>query len=135
MPDPLVVVRSLAVRPVLASLVALSIVAGLGGQTPAPGRAVGIFEAHGDIGSPAIEGRTFYNAATEAYTLRAGGLNMWEERDEFQFAWRRISGDFILQAQVAFHGEGVDPHRKAGVIVRQSLEDNSPYVDGALHGV
>ncbi len=134
MPDPLVVVRSLAVRPVLASLVALSIVAGLGGQTPAPGRAVGIFEAHGDIGSPAIEGRTFYNAATEAYTLRAGGLNMWEERDEFQFAWRRISGDFILQAQVAFHGEGVDPHRKAGVIVRQSLDDNSPYVDGALHG-
>ena len=49
----------------------------------------------------------------------AGGVNMWAPRDEFQFAWKRMTGDFILQARVEFLGTGVDPHRKAGWIVRR----------------
>ena len=33
-----------------------------------------------------------------------------------------------------FLGEGVDPHRKAGVIARTSLDADSPYADAAVHG-
>ena len=69
------------------------------------------------------------------YTLSAGGVNIWAKRDEFQFAYRRMKGDFIVQAQVEFQGKGVDPHRKAGIMVRTSIADfDSAYVDGALHG-
>lgn len=106
------------------------------GQTPVPaaGPALDLFHGHGDIGRPKLAGSSFYNGATQAYALSAGGVNMWAERDEFQFAWRRMTGDFIIDTRIAFHGAGVDPHRKAGLIVRRTLDDNSPYVDAAIHG-
>ena len=40
---------------------------------------------------------------------------MWAQRDEFHFVWKRMTGDFILQARVELLGKGVDPHRKAGL--------------------
>ena len=106
----------------------------LAGQAPAVGPALGLFHGSGDIGAPTKSGGSRYNGATQEYALSAGGVNMWAERDEFQFAWRRMTGDFILHTRVAFHGAGVDPHRKAGWIIRRSLDDNSPYVDGVVHG-
>src|SRR5262245_45859247 len=40
-----------------------------------------------------------------------------------------------MQALVEFQGQGVDPHRKAGIMARASIADfDSPYVDGAFHG-
>ena len=99
------------------------------------GGPLGDFEAHGDIGSPKIPGYSTWNAASQVYTLSAGGVNIWAKRDEFQFAYRKMKGDFIIQAQVEFQGKGVDPHRKAGIMARASIADfDSPYVDGAAHG-
>lgn len=98
------------------------------------GPAVGYFEASADIGSPAIAGSTNYEAATQTYTLSAAGVNMWFARDEFQFAWRRMTGDFTVRTRVAFVGAGVDPHRKIGIIVRKGLEADAPYVDAVRHG-
>jgi Tol biopolymer transport system component len=99
------------------------------------GGPLGDFEAHGDVGSPAIAGYATFNAASQLYTLSAGGVNIWGTRDEFQFAYRRIRGDFIVQAQVEFVGKGVDPHRKAGIMARSSIADfDSAYVDGVIHG-
>ena len=85
-------------------------------------------------GAPAIKGSTAYDAATQTYTLSAGGTNMWAARDEFQFAWRKMSGDFLIRTHVKFVGAGTDPHRKIGVIIRKGLEADSPYVDATVHG-
>lgn len=95
---------------------------------------LGDFADHADIGSPQLAGTAAYNAASQEYSFAASGVNMWAERDEFHFAWNRMKGDFILQATVRFLGEGVDPHRKLGWIIRKSLDDDSPYVDGTVHG-
>ena len=139
---------------VTSGAVALSAVIGIGGvarlaaQTPpaapaaavnnapptAPGPGVGYFEATADLGAPAIKGSTAYDAATQTYTLSAGGTNMWGARDEFQFAWRKMNGDFLIRAHVAFVGAGTDPHRKIGVIIRKGLEADAPYVDAVRHG-
>lgn len=100
------------------------------GQTPA----VGEFDSHGDVGSPKLAGSASYDAGTQRYTLSGAGVNMWDDRDEFHFAWKKLTGDFILQARLAFAGKGVDPHRKAGVIIRTSLDPDSPYADAAVHG-
>ena len=59
---------------------------------------------------------------------------MWATRDEFQFVWRKMTGDFIVRTHAAFVGTGVDPHRKIGWIVRKSLDADSAYVDAAVHG-
>jgi TolB protein len=96
--------------------------------------AVGDFESAADVGSPKIAGSAAYNPISQDYTLAAAGTNMWAQRDEFQFVSRKMTGDFILQARVQFLGKGVDPHRKAGLIIRATMEADSPYVDAVVHG-
>jgi len=108
----------------------------LGGMCCSHGQArpLGLFEDHGDVGAPKLAGGAAYNGVSGEYRLAAAGLNMWAGRDEFHFAWRRMRGDFILQARVELLGKGVDPHRKLGWMVRQSLAADSPYADGTAHG-
>ena len=116
-------------------LAALAIVSLTPAWASPNGGPLGDFEAHVDVGSPKIPGYATWNAASQLYTLSAGGVNIWGKRDEFQFAYRRMKGDFIVQAQVEFQGKGVDPHRKAGIMARASIADfDSAYVDGAFHG-
>ena len=98
------------------------------------GAALGQFEGHGDIGAPKIAGTAVYNAVSQEYDLSAGGVNMWAQKDEFHFVWKRMTGDFILQARVELLGKGVDPHRKVGLMVRPSQDADAPYVDGMVHG-
>jgi len=95
---------------------------------------LGDFEAHGDIGAPKIAGSAAYNPVSQDYTLTAAGTNMWAERDEFHFVWKRMTGDFILQTRVELIGKGVEPHRKAGLIVRAGLDADAPYADAVVHG-
>ncbi|MFI5184980.1 MAG: biopolymer transporter TolR, partial [Vicinamibacteria bacterium] len=95
---------------------------------------LGQFEGHSDVGSPRLPGSAFYNGASQEYALSAAGTNMWAERDEFHFAWKRMKGDFILQARVELVGKGVEEHRKLGFIARKSLGADSPYADVAVHG-
>jgi TolB protein len=113
---------------------AMATLPALAAATP-NGGPVGDFEAHADIGQPAIAGNATYNGASQTYTLSAGGTNIWGRRDEFHFAHKRIKGDFIVQALVEFVGSGVDPHRKTGIMARASATDfDAAYVDGTIHG-
>jgi len=95
---------------------------------------LGDFAHHQDIGAPKLAGSATWNAASQEYRLTAAGVNLWGKRDEFHYAWRRITGDFILQVRVEFVCQGVDPHRKAGFLVRGSLDEDSPYADAVVHG-
>lgn len=95
---------------------------------------VGLFEAHGDIGAVGLPGSASYDAGKDEYTLSASGTNMWSTQDEFHFVWKKLTGDFILQARVAFRGQGRNPHRKTGLIVRSSLDPHSPQVNVSRHG-
>lgn len=95
---------------------------------------LGQFEDHGDIGAPRLPGAASYDDATQEYSVRAAGVNMWGGRDECHFLWKRLRGDFILQARIEFIGQGVDPHRKLGWLVRASLDADAAYADGAVHG-
>ena len=111
-------------------LIGLASVLAISAQSPP----LGDFEAHGDVGAPKIAGSAAYNPVSQDYTLTAGGTNMWAERDEFHFVWKRMTGDFILQTRVELVGKGVDPHRKAGLIVRAGLDADAPYADAVVHG-
>src|SRR5580693_6048713 len=67
--------------------------------------AVGIFDDHMDIGRPKLSGDASYDAATQTYTVTGAGDNIWFNRDEFQFVYKKITGDFILTADFAFTGD------------------------------
>ncbi len=115
-------------------LVLLSLTLTAGGRVSGQGGGLGVFDGHGDVGAPKVAGSATYDVASQEYALSAGGANMWAARDEFHFAWKRMKGDFILQARVTLVGNGVDPHRKAGWMVRPNHDADAPYVDGVVHG-
>ena len=98
------------------------------------GLSLGEFTGSTNIGNPAIAGNATYNGAKHQYELSAGGANIWGKRDEFQFIWKKMSGNFILQARVEFIGKGTDPHRKIGWMIRTSLDEDAVYADAAVHG-
>jgi len=95
---------------------------------------LGQFDGRGDVGSPTIAGSASYDQAEQSYKLTGSGSNMWATSDQFHFAWKRLSGDFIVRARVEFVGKGVEEHRKIGWMARASLDGNSPYVDAVEHG-
>src|ERR1700692_2296910 len=99
-----------------------------------PSSTVGIFEGHGDVGTVLHAGTSEYDSSKQSYILMGSGENMWSDSDNFQFAWKKWSGDASLTADISFVGQGGNAHRKAVLMMRQSLERDSAYVDVALHG-
>jgi TolB protein len=97
-------------------------------------RAVGMFEGHGDVGTVLHAGSVEYDEAKQTYAIAGSGENMWLGKDAFHFAWKKASGDVALTADIAFLGKGGNEHRKAVLMIRQSLDADSPYADVALHG-
>ena len=97
-------------------------------------RPVGIFEGASDVGTVLHAGGVEYDSGKGAYTVTGSGENMWEAEDDFHFVWKKVSSDVTLAADVAILGTGGDAHRKAVLMVRQSLAADSPYADAALHG-
>lgn len=95
---------------------------------------VGLFENHSDVGKPAHAGAVDYDATRKAYLITGGGNNMWGTEDAFHYVWKRMSGDVSLAATIRWPSPGKEAHRKACLIIRQSLDADSPYVDAALHG-
>jgi hypothetical protein len=93
-----------------------------------------VFTSKANVGNVKLPGSMQYDRATGVYTLTGAGVNMWGTSDEFFMVWKQLSGDFTLSAKIAFEGEGVDPHRKMGLIIRQSFEGGSVYADIAVHG-
>ena len=96
---------------------------------------VGEFTDHRDIGSPRHAGSTTYDAATKTYRITGGGQNMWAARDDFQYAFKQMSGDFRATVDLKFtsptpkQGDPGFLHRKGGIVVRQDLDTDSAYVD------
>ncbi len=95
---------------------------------------IGIFEGQSDVGTAALPGSATYDAATGAYTVNSAGYNIWYNRDEFRFLWKKLSGDVTLSADVSFPNPKGYDDRKAVIIIRQSLDDDSKEVLAGLHG-
>jgi len=108
------------------------------GQPPAPktsdARPLGLFESADDVGKVQQAGAAAFDKAKGAYKISGAGENMWFDADAFHFVWRQAKGDLTLDADVAFEGAGKNPHRKAVLMIRQTLDADSAYADVALHG-
>jgi hypothetical protein len=95
---------------------------------------VGIFDGQSDVGGPLIPGSASYDAVTRQYTINSAGYNVWYTRDEFRYLWKKMSGDVSLAANISFPDPNGYGDRKAFLIIRQNLEDDSKEAIVALHG-
>lgn len=95
---------------------------------------LGVFESESDIGVLLHPSKFVYDSSQQTYSITASGENVWFEKDNFHFVWMKVSGDGFFQADVSFVGKGANPHRKALLMVRPTLDADSSYVDIAAHG-
>jgi len=96
--------------------------------------ALGIFEGQGDVGKVLHPGSAVYDSSSKTYTVSGSGDNMWFGQDEFYFAWKKISADELtFTASISVLDATGNAHRKGVLMVRQSLDGDSPYVDVARH--
>jgi regulation of enolase protein 1 (concanavalin A-like superfamily) len=99
----------------------------------AQGGNLGVFTNSGDVGNPAKKGSAQFDAAKGEYRITGTGANIWTNQDQFQYVWREMPGNFTVTATMQFLGQG-EEHRKAGIMVRQSLDSDSAYGDFVIHG-
>ena len=86
-----------------------------------------------NVGDPKNSGKLAYKSENQTYEISGSGTNIWAEKDEFFFAARKVTSDFILTAKVEILTKTGDAHRKIGLMIRQSMETNSQYADIVLH--
>lgn len=96
--------------------------------------ALGTFDGNVDVGTVSHPGTVSHDGARGRFLVRGGGANMWFDTDAFHFVWKRASGDVSLTSDVEWVETGGNPHRKAGLIIRQGLDPGSPYADAVVHG-
>lgn len=94
----------------------------------------GIFEQSADVGPVLHPGKTEFDAATQTYRLTGAGANIWFKKDEFHYAYKRVTGNVILQCRGKLLGKGIDPHRKFGWMLRTGLDTSAAMVSATVHG-
>jgi len=96
---------------------------------------IGIFEGQSDVGSAVVPGSASYDAATGQYTINSAGYNVWYTRDEFRYLWKKMNGDISLAADIAYPDVNGYGDRKAVLVIRQDLDDDSKEALVAVHGL
>lgn len=95
---------------------------------------LGIFTNESSVGQTPPACKTHYDAASGEYRITGGGANVWGATDAFYFVWKKASGNMTLTADVQFTGTSPAEHRKAMLMIRQSLDPASAYADAVSHG-
>ncbi len=76
-------------------------------------------------GYPAYVGG-FVEEPAGTYTLTGSGVDIWDNSDEFHFAFMEFTGAGAIIAKVESL-DNTDPFAKAGVMIRDTLDGNSRY--------
>ena len=109
----------------------LHAVTGVHAQTKAT--PLGLFDGATDIGVVVPAGVSSYDSMAKIYTVTAAGGDIWFKADDMHYVWKKVSGDVSLEADIDIQTDGV-PHRKAVLMLRQSLDADAVYADASLHG-
>ena len=93
----------------------------------------GDFTNSDDVGAPPLKGSAEFDASTGQYKITGSGSDIWGKADQFHYVWREMSGNFAVTATAKFLTDGI-AHRKAVIMLRKSLDADSPFLHLAIHG-
>ena len=77
-----------------------------------------------DIGGPLLEGSASYSDGV--FTISGSGEDIGDAADQFHYVYKTRKDNFKIIAYVGLQGDN-DDEAKAGVMIRESLVDNSPF--------
>jgi Tol biopolymer transport system component len=95
---------------------------------------LGIFSHQNDIGHVGHAGSCDFDSGSGKYSISGGGANMWFTNDAFHYVWKRASGDISVSADIRWPATNGVAHRKACLVIRQTLDSDAVYADAAIHG-
>ena len=78
-----------------------------------------------DIGNPTKAGYSWIS--NETFIISGGGADTWQTSDECHYVYQQLSGDAEIIARVYSIQEDLGDYSKAGVMMRESLDDNSKF--------
>jgi len=94
----------------------------------------GIFNYNCETGNPEKPGFVNYNDEDQLYTLKAGGSYAGADRDDYNFLYNQIEGDFIITANFEFEGESTDLNHQVGLMIRESEDKNAAHASATFRG-
>lgn len=93
----------------------------------------GPFPESSDVGRTGLPGRAVFDAASATYRITGAGANIWAAEDGFHFVWKRVAGDAAITADVSWPDPGGHAHKKAGPMLRATLDADSPHASVMVH--
>jgi regulation of enolase protein 1 (concanavalin A-like superfamily) len=91
-------------------------------QVAAPGEALPSPWLDQDIGGPGVAGSASYASGT--FTVKGSGTDIWGTSDKFHYVYQPWSGNGTITARVSGI-QNTNPWAKAGVMIRETLAENS----------
>jgi hypothetical protein len=89
---------------------------------------------HQTIGYDLPAGSADYDPVTRSITITADGHDIWDDADDFHYVYQQWSGDGEFICRVDSFPLGNNGWQKAGIMVRQDLDDTSKYVFQCITG-
>jgi hypothetical protein len=78
-------------------------------------------------GAAGPKGGLTYDESSQTYTLTGSGTDIWNNSDQFHYAYKTLNGDGTMVARVTTIGAGTNTWAKGGVMIRQSLAAGSTH--------
>jgi hypothetical protein len=97
-----------------------------GGAPPASCGSLPTGWASADVGGVGAGGGSCFDAVAQVFTIRGSGADIWGTADEFQFAYRQLTGNGTITVRVAQLAH-VDRWTKTGVMMRETLAAGSKH--------
>ncbi len=73
------------------------------------------------------KGGLVYDEPNQTYALTGSGTDIWNNGDQFAYAYKTLNGDGTMVARVTNIGAGTNTWAKGGVMIRQSLAAGSTH--------
>ena len=96
------------------------------------GEHVGVFQGHQDVGTVLHPGSAEFDQEHFSYTIAGSGENMWFGEDDFQFAWRKMSGFGFDGRPRAASEKILPPNNADNSNLRSEIRSNSPAIAVAM---
>jgi TolB protein len=93
----------------------------------------GSFTHSDDVGNPPLKGSAEFDSSGGQYKITGSGTDIWGKADQFHYVWKEVSGNLSITATAKFLTDGIG-HRKAVIMLRKSLDADSPFIHLAIHG-
>lgn len=113
------VIVSNSVGNVTSTSATLTVTSGSGGSLPAPWQDL-------DVGTVGMTGDATYSSGT--FDVCGSGADIWNSPDGFHFVYQSLTGDGSIVAHVDSL-TNTNPWAKAGVMIRETLDPTSRFVD------